>query len=122
MLSPYHTRNIWRRVCPGISACTLRVRSSADQSAFTSYSLYHARQEPLSRVDVPLGGNLITDETAPWLIWQDDLDAAGAPVPKIGDEISQSVAGVTVVWEITAVDTELFGQPYVCSALRRAIS
>lgn len=121
MLNSYQMRNIWRRVCPGVEQCVLRVRET-DQTSFVDYNLQHARQEPLARVDSSLAGNLVTDESAPWLIWQDDLDAVDAPVPKIGDEIRQTLPDTSeVVWEITNVNAELFGQPYVCTCLRRAV-
>lgn len=121
MLSRLTTRRVWATTFPDVETVTLRSRSSADQSAFTDYTIGHAKQRPIDDAPAPLGGSLVEDNRCLWQLWQDALDAAGAPAPKEGDAIVQTLPDATqVTWHVERLRHKLFGNCHDCYAVREA--
>lgn len=107
-IKPWWVKNIWRRVVPSDVrfAVTLQSRdlSNDEEATYDDYALTHAK---LRTTDVSEGGEsgavVNGFATASWLVWQEDLDASGAPDPKVGDQI---VHGPTK-WLVTGAKNTL---------------
>lgn len=114
MLNRANTRNVFQRVWPGSEAVTLYVRV-APGSTFSptgGYSLARARRKPDTRSD---GMPALAEQELEWGVWQADLDAAGAPAPKVNDVIQD---GDGVRWSVDRVSRHLFGNHFRCQCVR----
>lgn len=97
-----------------VYAATLGVRQ-APGATFASYALTHATLHPASRrYDAPPA---LGQQTLSVVVWQDDLDAAGAPAPKVSDRIVFASPAVTYL--IEGVDSHLIDSAWFCS-MRKA--
>jgi hypothetical protein len=108
-IKPWWIKNVWRRVVPSDVrfAVTLRSRDLSNDAvaAFTDYALTHAKLRTSDIAEDQEGGAVVDGySSASWLVWQDDLDAAGAPDPKVGDEVVQSDG---TRWRVTRVKNTL---------------
>lgn len=124
MLNRYTTGTVWLTTFPGVETVVLRSRDPADQSRFTDWSIPHAKQRPIEGDPSPLGGTgaLVEDTRCLWQLWQDALDAAGAPQPKEGDAVVQTLAdGLTeVTWLVKSGKNKLFGNVFDLDCLKES--
>lgn len=120
MLNRYTTRTIWRSCSPETEAVTLRVRGDGDQSAeYTDYALYHVEVGHARGDEQAAGGMVVAGlRSRRFSVWQDDLDAASAPAPKVGDLLTRSRDGSE--WVIQAVENGLFENGFGCECRERA--
>lgn len=95
MINANTVRAAWKRLCPEKGAATLRVRAASPGPTgwtFTDYALKHVHRQASAKYD-PAGEPQADADRATFQVWQDDLDAAGAPAPRKSDLIVQG--GVT---------------------------
>ncbi len=122
MLDRYETRDLWYDTFPETETVTLRSRSAADQSSFTDYVIGHAKQRPIDSAPADLGGTLVEDVRCLWQLWQDALDGAGAPAPREGDAVVQTLADgeTTVTWYVERLKNKMFGNVFDLTCLKQA--
>lgn len=101
-LNTYTTRTLWRSLAPTKGQATLRLRRASpliDQ--FDEYALGHAEKMTRSTQEEGQGDlSVAGTESAIFVVWQDDLDAAGAPrAPLPNDIIAWSATGAEYMVE-----------------------
>ena len=107
MISRGQTYTVWQRLIPRKEAVTLRVRNRSDiKAGYTDYGLGWAAPKDLGFTEANVDGAVTsTLPTRRWQVWQQILDEAGAPNPRVGDVILDS-SGTT--WTVQSVDNPLF--------------
>lgn len=97
MLSRDNVRDLWERLVPEDARETVTLRSrqaGGFQSEFSDYTVEQVRLKRLGKQDLDLVDARLAHRYRVGLLWQELLDAAGAPDPKPRDQIV-SAAGVT---------------------------
>ena len=120
MLNRANTRTVWRTCSPGLESVVLRSRSASDATAeYTDYTLYHVQVELIGYSEGAVSGVVQSRlKRRLFSIFQDDLDQASAPAPKVGDLISQTDDGEE--WVIQDVGESLLGNEFPCTCQERA--
>ena len=117
MMNKLAYRTAWRGLIPGMEAVTLRARGSSDSAAsYTSYSLPRAKRWPDEATAQQAGAAETYLPRVRFQLWQESLDAASAPAPKVGDLI---VDAESVTWVVQQVTRKLMDNVFDCSCERR---
>lgn len=115
MLGANRVRRIWKRIGVRISPATYRVRGALDPNGgytFTDYALTHVDGGELRRYD-SAGAPDATADSNLLIVYRDDLDRVGAPIPRRHDLMVWS--GRT--YEIQSVVNTLFDQVFTCQVI-----
>jgi hypothetical protein len=102
------TRSDWR-LWPNREAVTLRVVAPLD--TYTAHALPDAKRRAPTWKERTASAGVYTATDLVWLIPDEVLDTAGAPVPKAGDQVRD--AGSTD-WTVLEVAVGKFGQTHRC--------
>lgn len=77
----------------------------------SGYVLYRAKREDTKKANVDPA---LKKKMLDWIVFQADLDNAGAPQPKVKDVVQDSSLNN---WSVMQVDTELVSNAYVLTTL-----
>lgn len=119
-LNTYTTKTLWRTLALEKEQVTLRARQGDDtEAAYEDYTLYHVQTGASSAREEATGGVLFNGLRRRYFVaWQDDLDQAGAPRPKVGDLMVR--ASDSTEWVIQSVSNGILTNVWNCECLERA--
>lgn len=122
MLNTYTTRTVWRSTVPERETVTLRSRGGDDAEAtYTDYTVEHVQPEASASLEEAASGVVASGlRRRHFAFWQDALDAADAPAPKVGDLVVRTEGTEDVTYVVQAVNNGLFGNEFGCECQERA--